>query len=98
MVILKPQISQIAQIFSLAFSVQLCVSSVKLCVPVSHSLLVLRKERQTFGAKVLPANGVQAGVGAPVGDFLAAPGHVRLTAVLHDVPGILGKQNDGVGF
>jgi hypothetical protein len=76
MVILKPQISQITQIFSLTFSVQLYASSVKLCAPVSHSLLVLRKERQTFGAKVLPANGVQAGVSLTVGDLFATPGQV----------------------
>jgi hypothetical protein len=56
------------------------------------------KKGQTFGAKIFLADGVQAGMSAAVGDLFAAPSHIRLAAVRHDVPGIATQQNNGIGF
>lgn len=60
--------------------------------------MALGIKRKAFWAKVFLADGVQTGVGAAVGDLFATPGHIRFAAVFHDVPGIVGKQNNGIGF
>lgn len=51
-------------------------------------LFLFGKQQQTFPAKVLAANGVEAGMGAAITDFLAAQSNIRLAAVFNNVPSI----------